>query len=45
MNLLKKLCNLLFGTHYHVDIEKYHAPSKEQLVRNMYREYGAKDWW
>ena len=45
MNILKKISNLIFGTHYHVDIENYHNPSKKQLIKNMYREYGARDYW
>lgn len=42
MRLLKKFCNLVFGTNY--DTARHIPPSKERLIRNMYREYGARDW-
>jgi hypothetical protein len=45
MNFIKKLCNLIFGTRYPVDIEPYHKPSKSKLMRAALREYGAKDYW
>jgi len=43
MRYLKMLINFVFGTHYATD--DYVMPSKELLMRNALREYGAKDYW
>ncbi|MES2637362.1 MAG: hypothetical protein V4605_08555 [Pseudomonadota bacterium] len=43
MLILKRLSNLIFGTHFNTN--KFVMPSKELLIRNMYREFGTRDWW
>ena len=42
MKLLKKLCNLFFGTHY--DTSDFVMPSKQRVITNMYRPYGSSDY-
>jgi hypothetical protein len=42
MHHLNKLINLIFGTNR--PTEKFIMPSKQRLMRNALREYGARDW-
>lgn len=36
MNFIKKLSNLLFGTSYHLNIARFHNPSKDKLALSYF---------
>ena len=42
MKLLKRICNLIFNTHF--DTSDFVMPSRQRLIANMYRPYGISDW-